>query len=136
MMIRLLYLSQAAPQVNEEQVRDILQAAHKNNPPAGITGVLIRGGGMFMQVLEGPEHTVLRQYVKILDDRRHSDCRILFISPASERIFDKWSMGLIESHPLHFEHIAELRSHRLEAVQAKTFTGVMSEFVRKLNEGA
>jgi hypothetical protein len=134
-MIRLLYISQAAPGTTEEQVQDILKAAQRNNPAAGLTGVLVRGGGLFMQVLEGPEHAVLRQYVKILDDRRHSDCRILHISPANDRIFEQWSMGVIDSDPLQFQYIAELRARRPEAVQAKTFTDAMREFVRILNAG-
>jgi len=116
-------------------VQDILKSAQRNNPAFGITGVLIRGGGLFMQVLEGPEPAVLRLYVKILDDRRHADCQILHISPANDRIFEKWSMGVIDSDPLQFQHIAELRARRLEAVQAKTFTDAMGAFVQRLNAG-
>ena len=86
-----------------------------------------------MQILEGPEQAVLRQYVKILDDRRHRDCQIVHISPANDRIFGEWSMGLIQSDPLEYQHIAELQAHRLEAVEAKAFTGTMRDFVRRLN---
>lgn len=134
-MIRLLYISQAASGITEEQVKDILKSSQRNNSATGLTGVLVHGGSLFMQLLEGPEQAVLRKYVKILDDRRHSDCRILHISPANDRIFEKWSMGMIESNPLQFQHIAELRAHRLEADQAKTFTDAMREFVRMLNAG-
>ncbi|MDW5418715.1 BLUF domain-containing protein [Iodobacter sp. CM08] len=131
-MIRLLYVSQAASGITEEQVKDILKSAQQKNPATGLTGVLVHGGGLFMQVLEGPEQVVLRLYVKILDDRRHSDCQILHISPANDRIFEKWSMGIIESDPMQFQHIAELRARRLEAVLAKTFTDTMREFARTL----
>ena len=134
-MIRLLYISQAARGIAEEQVQSILNSAQRNNPAAGLTGVLVHGGGLFMQVLEGPEQAVLRQYVKILDDRRHGDCRIIHISPANDRIFEKWSMGVIDSDPLQFQHVAELRARRLEAVQAKTFADAMHAFVRMLNAG-
>jgi hypothetical protein len=134
-MIRLLYVSQAMPAITEEQVQDILASARRNNPAAGLTGVLVSGGGLFMQVLEGPEQPVLRQYVKILDDRRHSDCRILYFSPAINRIFDKWSMGVINSDPLQFQHIAELRARRLETVQAGAFTDTLRELVGRLNAG-
>ncbi|MEN9659232.1 MAG: hypothetical protein RL571_2697 [Pseudomonadota bacterium] len=109
-MIRLLYVSQAASGITEEQVKDILKSAQRKNPATGLTGVLVHGGGLFMQVLEGPEQAVLRQYVKILDDRRHSDCQTLHISPANDRIFEKWSMGIIQSDPMQFQHIAELRA--------------------------
>jgi len=132
-MIRILYISQAAPGLSAEQVQEILKSAQRNNAASGLTGVLVHGGGLFMQVLEGPEQTVLRQYVKILDDRRHGDCRILYISPANDRIFEKWSMGMLEADPFEFQEIAALRTRRLEAVQANTFSGAMREFVRMLN---
>lgn len=134
-MIRLLYISHAAYGITEEQLKDILKSAHRNNSAAGLTGSLVHGGRLFMQVLEGPEQAVLRRYVKILDDPRHSDCTILHISPANDRIFENWSMGIIESDPLQFQHIAELRARRLEAVQEKTFTDAMRAFVRTLNAG-
>ena len=135
-MIRLLYISQAAPGITEGQVQDILKSARRNNPGEGLTGVLIHGGDLFLQVLEGPEQAVLRRYVKILDDRRHGHCQILLISPAEDRMFDQWSMGVIQSNPLDYQHIAELRAHRLEAVQAGAFRESMRAFVRKLKEGS
>lgn len=132
-MIRLLYTSQAVPGLTAERVREILKSAKLNNASSGITGVLVHGGGMFMQVLEGPEHAVLRQYVKILDDRRHDGCQILHISPANDRIFGEWSMGMLEADPFEFQDISALRARRLETVQAKTFSDAMRDFVRRLN---
>jgi len=132
-MIRLLYISQAAPAISDEQVQDILLSSKRNNPAVGITGVLFHGGGLFMQILEGPEQAVLRRYVKILDDRRHGDCGIVHISPADDRIFGKWSMGLIKGDPMQFQYIAKLRANRLEAVEAKAFTATMRELVRMLH---
>ena len=86
-----------------------------------------------MQVLEGPEQAVLRQYVTILDDRRHSDSRILHISPANGRLFEKWSMGVVEGDPMQFQHIYELRARRLETVHTETFTKTMRELVLRLS---
>jgi len=76
-MIRLLYFSQAMNPISAEDVQDILQVSRRNNSATGLSGVLIHGGGLFMQVLEGPEQSVLRKYVKILDDKRHSNCQII-----------------------------------------------------------
>lgn len=134
-MIRIFYLSHAAGLVSDEQVQDILATAHRNNPRVGVTGVLVHMGGMFAQVLEGPEQAVLRLYVKIMDDRRHSDCRIVHVSPANERIFQQWSMGSIRSAPLDFQKIADLKARRQEVVSAKVFTDTMNGFVRKLQAG-
>lgn len=133
-MFRLLYISRAAPTISEEQVQDILQSSRRNNPGNNITGILVHGGGLFMQVLEGPEQEVLRKYVKILDDPRHSAAEILYISPANNRIFEKWSMGGIESDPLQFQYIAQLHARRLEVIEANTFTETMREFAQRLRE--
>ena len=127
-MIRLLYCSQAKPDFTKETLDEILLVSRKNNSTAAITGVLVHGGGMFMQVLEGPEQQVLRTYMKILDDKRHTDSRIIHISPVKERLFDNWTMGVIEAEPLTFEHVAKLRAHRLESVAADAFYLVMREF--------
>jgi hypothetical protein len=127
-MIRLLYCSQAKPDFTKKTLDEILLISRKNNSTAGITGVLVHGGGMFMQVLEGPEQQVLRTYMKILDDKRHTDSRIIHISPVKERLFDNWTMGVIEAEPLTFEHVAKLRAHRLESVTADAFYQVMREF--------
>lgn len=134
-MIRILYVSQSTHDITEKQVQDILASSRRNNPANGITGVLIHGGGLFMQVLEGPEQSTLRQYVKILDDRRHGDCKIIHIAPVNKRIFQKWSMGVIKCDPLQFQLIAKLRENRFESVPAKAFTVEMSEFVKMLNAG-
>ncbi|MDO9107093.1 MAG: BLUF domain-containing protein [Methylovulum sp.] len=133
-LIRMLYFSQAAQGISTEQVRAIQQTSQRNNPAVGITGVLVHGGGMFMQVLEGPEQAVLRQYVKILDDVRHTDCQILHISHADERTFEKWSMGLIAcKEPLGFECIRVLEHQRTEAIKARVFKDAMQVFIKMLN---
>lgn len=131
-MIRLLYCSQAKSDFNDEVLKEILLTSRKNNRAADITGVLVHGGGMFTQVLEGPENNVLRTYMKILDDKRHSDSRIIHISPVKERLFSNWTMGVVEAEPLTFEHVAKLRANRLESVNADAFSQVMREFTGML----
>ena len=134
-MIRLVYISQAIVGITDEQVQSILRSSQKNNSANGITGVLVYGGGLFMQVLEGSEQAVLRLYVKILDDRRHTECRLIHISPAEEQIFKNWSMAVLNGEPLDHQRIGELRSRRLESVQSQEFTQLMREFVRRVSAG-
>lgn len=132
-MIRLIYISQAVVGITEEQVQNILHASQRNNSASGVTGVLVYGGGLFMQVLEGAEQVVLRLYVKILDDRRHTDCRLIYISPAEEQVFRNWSMAVLNSEPMDHQRIGELRARRLESVQSQEFTNLMREFVRRVS---
>ncbi len=134
-MIRILYLSQSAHNITDQQVQQILESSRRNNPGLGLTGVLIYGGNLFMQVLEGPDANVLRTYTRILDDKRHGDSQILHISPTTERIFQKWSMGVIKGDPLQFRHMTKLREQRFESVHADAFTATMNEFLKMLNAG-
>lgn len=129
-MLRLLYLSQASSALTKDQVQKILESSRRNNLALGLTGVLIHGGGLFMQVLEGPEQAVLRMYLKILEDKRHINCKIIYITPIDKRIFEGWSMGAIDRDDvLGFDQIMELHHQRKEVVQAKVFTNAMHEFL-------
>ena len=134
-MIRLVYISQAVVGITDDQVQSILRSSQRNNSASGITGVLVSGGGLFMQVLEGAEQTVLRLYVKIFDDRRHTDVRLIHISPAEEQVFKNWSMAVLNGDPLDHQRIGELRARRLESVQSQEFTQLMREFVRRVSGG-
>ena len=133
-MIRLLYFSQTKQDVSEDQVQNILTVARKRNAELNITGVLLRGGGMFLQVLEGPEQAVLKLYVKILDDSRHRDSRIVYITPVKDRLFGNWSMGFLNENPLDVVTMAQLRGERAESVQAEQFSELIRKFGAKLME--
>ena len=133
-MIRLLYCSQVKSDFSEEILKEILLTSRENNRRNRITGVLVHGGGLFMQVLEGPEQNVLRTYMKILDDKRHTDSRIIHITPIKDRLFENWTMGVIEAEPLTFENVAKLRANRLESVHADVFSQVMREFTGMLTK--
>ncbi len=50
-MMRLLYVSHAAPGITEEQVQDILASAQRNNPAEGLTG----SGGVASVVRRAPD---------------------------------------------------------------------------------
>ena len=129
-MIRILYISEASGTINLEQINDIQKSSLKFNAMNNITGVLVYGGTLFLQLLEGPEEAVFRLYVKILDDKRHHSCQILCISSVDERMFPNWSMGFIEREPFEFQHILELRKHRHKPDQSKEFTDIMHEFIQ------
>ena len=135
-MIRLLYFSQTKSDVTEDQIQQILLTARAKNAELNITGVLLHGGGMFLQVLEGPEQAVLKLYVKILDDSRHRDSRIVYITPTQDRMFANWSMGFLSDNPLDLVTMAQLRGERVESVQAEQFSDLIRKFGAKLMEKA
>lgn len=134
-MIRLLYISTSrmAPDRQEKQLREILDASNRNNADLGISGILVHGGGMFLQVLEGPDNSVLRSYSKILDDPRHTDCRIVLISVAEERAFPKWSMASLALSDFEFHQIRDMLETRKETIRSGMFFDLVRIFTNKAN---
>ena len=88
------------------------------------------GGGLFMQVLEGPDAEVFRLYVKLLDDPRHIDCKVILLTPIEKRMFPEWAIASMNVPDFEFQEIQEILSHRDETVDAKLFSKVMKLFMK------
>jgi hypothetical protein len=133
-MIRLLYVSAShgTAEALKVDLSDILESSKKNNQTLGLTGILVHGGGMFMQVLEGPDHQVFKKYTEILEDQRHADCRIVLITTTEERAFPDWAMAVLEISNHEFQGIQEILARRQETVDVKTFSLVIRSFMSKL----
>ena len=131
-MIRLLYTSTSRIQKDDPSrpLVSILDASTRNNSAAEITGLLMYGGGMFMQVLEGADDDVFRLYVKLLDDPRHADCRVILATPIEERTFPDWAMAAMTLPEREFHEIHDILSHHLETVETKLFSKIMKLFMR------
>tara|TARA_Y100001954_G_scaffold135267_1_gene144391 strand:- start:2174 stop:2605 length:432 start_codon:yes stop_codon:yes gene_type:complete len=95
--IQLLYLSNAKPELKQQELDSILRVSRENNPSRYITGLLVFANGVFIQVLEGPRKGVHQLFETICDDTRHEDVAILGEYTGQERIFAKWSMGFLQS---------------------------------------
>ena len=92
-MIRINYLSQAAPNFSSIDLLSLLEQCQTNNRKLGLTGLLIFGNGTFLQVIEGEDHIVDALMEKISKDRRHTNFQILATFPIEERHYSDWSMG-------------------------------------------
>lgn len=96
-LARLVYASTSVIARERGQFRsemaDIMAACERNNPRAGITGVLVYDRGRFIQVLEGPHGGVKDIYARICEDTRHTAITLLLEEPASERLFEDWAMA-------------------------------------------
>lgn len=91
-MRQLLYVSNTSRDFPEENLKDILEAARRNNAAKHVTGMLLYLDGAFLQVLEGPADAVEEIYQAIRADKRHWNPLILLDREAS-RAFADWSMG-------------------------------------------
>ena len=94
MLVRLLYASRAVDNT-QPAVQAILESARRHNQDSGVTGILVYGGGVFMQAIEGGRQAVSDLYGTISRDARHKDVVLLHYEEIAERRFGGWTMGQV-----------------------------------------
>ena len=98
MLYNVVYCSRAAADVDAAAVQRIIETSHRHNPQAGITGLLVFGGGIFFQWLEGPRESVLALMALIeTDARHHTVVPLASGEEARERLFPDWDMELVDA---------------------------------------
>lgn len=91
MLCQYLYIS-TAPSLSREDVDAILESSARNNPAAGITGLLLYNGRNFLQLLEGDKDRLDALMRKIGEDPRHSGVSVLHVSEIEQRSCPQWDM--------------------------------------------
>jgi hypothetical protein len=96
LLYNLVYCSRATSDVDDAEVERIIRSAKKWNPRNGITGLLVFGGGVFFQWLEGPRDSVIG-LMRILqaDPRHESIVSLTETEEVRERMFPDWDMELV-----------------------------------------
>lgn len=96
LLYNLVYCSRATSDVDEAEVERIIKSARRWNPRNGITGLLVFGGGVFFQWLEGPRDSVMG-LMRILhaDPRHESIVSLTETEEVRERMFPDWDMELV-----------------------------------------
>ncbi len=96
-MKRIKYISRfAAPMTARDIERIAAQSAAKNRK-LGITGLLMATGGVFFQVIEGPDDALDKLYSRILRDPRHRDVLTLRVEEGNlTRLFPGWEMKKVD----------------------------------------
>jgi hypothetical protein len=102
----IVYVSTAIADFGEADLLQLLKQAHGFNERAGITGVLMYGGGRFVQVLEGCPAAVRSLYARIAADPRHGRLEVLADGPVARRDFNGWHMSFSPPPPGDFTQLA------------------------------
>jgi len=96
LLYNLVYCSRATSGVSDAEVARIIESAKRWNPVHGITGLLVFGGGVFFQWLEGPRGSVMGLMNILEADPRHESIVLLTESEeVRERMFPDWDMELV-----------------------------------------
>lgn len=121
MMHYLIYVSQAARPMSEEELAAILRKSRDHNQRDGITGLLIYKfapedrRANFMQLLEGDKASVHAAFERIAADKRHHTKIVLEEGEVPRRSFPDWTMGFrnLETSDLEgFEGFSDLGSEQ------------------------
>lgn len=90
---KIVYVSHALPDLSERELQDILRSSIAHNDASGLTGFLLHGHGLFLQVLEGEAGAVAETMHRIRCDPRHSRIQELLSEAVHRREFANWTMG-------------------------------------------
>jgi Sensors of blue-light using FAD len=103
-LYKLVYCSHNAIRGTGEEVANallsLLEFAESKNRSLNISGILLYHGGIFTQVLEGPQNSVEQLFGIIQLDDRHSEVTVALRGQAAERDFPEWSMAFADGEKL------------------------------------
>lgn len=123
-----LYCSHATGVMTDEALARIVRASQQNNPGRGITGLLVYGGGMFLQWLEGPRAEVEALMTTLSTDPRHETIvRLQVLDGLKERLYPKWAM-----HSVAPREIREILIDCLSRAQTDRHAHVISLMIELL----
>ena len=130
LLFNLVYASTVTDGVSSADVDDIISASHRNNSLVGITGILVLGGGIFFQWIEGPKEEVMSLVKLIQTDRRHESMTVLSTDEEiRERIFPSWDMELVDA-----DHIQEVLQDALEAARDDRSVTALQLLLQKVSQ--
>lgn len=142
-LTQLVYTSRALQRFTASDILRLAEAAQKHNEELGVTGILLYGGGRFLQLLEGEAQAVESLYHdSITKDPRHGDCTVLLKEETSVRLFPRWGMGRVYLHnnaqaaKASWDAIcAEIARQNPEAVFARTSaSGCIAVFIEHFSD--
>ena len=100
MLNYVIYYSFSQSEMSDSELEGILRKAREWNQANEITGLLIYRfnkifkRGNFLQIIEGPQKSILSAWERISTDPRHHTITVLEEGSFEERNFSAWSMGL------------------------------------------
>ena len=131
LLYNLVYCSRASPGVDDAEVARIIATSHRNNPARGITGLLVFGGGIFFQWLEGPRDTVTELMAILKTDTRHESVVALTeTEEVRERLFPNWDMELVTT-----DDIRDVLADAMDTAKDEKSADVLRELIAQLDSG-
>jgi hypothetical protein len=94
------YVSRISPGLSAADLTEIALDAQRRNQALRVTGVLFMTDTRFLQIIEGEHRAVSWLYERIAADPRHLDIVNVLDRATDTRVFEFWSMRLMDEHDL------------------------------------
>ena len=119
MLKRIHYISSFVKDMSDDEILELASHAAKRNAEKDITGVLMAKGGVFFQIIEGPEENMDKLFTNILKDPRHEKIITLGIQVGDlKRLFPNWHMKQINLDTTTSERLQPVKA-MIDAVHAQ-----------------
>ena len=120
MLKRIHYISSFVQDMSDDEIEELASQAAKKNAENDITGVLMAKGGVFFQIIEGPEENIDGLFTNILKDPRHEKIITLGIQIGDlKRLFPDWHMKDINLDTTTSERLQPVKAI-IDAVHAQS----------------
>ena len=120
MLKRIHYISSFVQDMSDDEIEELASQAAKKNAENDITGVLMAKGGVFFQIIEGPEENIDGLFTNILKDPRHKKIITLGIQIGDlKRLFTDWHMKEINLDTTTSERLQPVKAI-IDAVHAQS----------------
>ena len=120
MLKRIHYISSFVQDMSDDEIEELASQAAKKNAENDITGVLMAKGGVFFQIIEGPEENIDGLFTNILKDPRHEKITTLGIQIGDlKRLFPNWHMKEINLDTTTSERLQPVKAI-IDAVHAQS----------------
>ena len=120
MLKRITYISSFVEQMLDEELEELARQAASKNAEHDITGVLMAKGGVFFQIIEGPEENIDKLFSTIMKDSRHEKIITLSVQVGDlKRLFPNWHMKEINLDTTTSERLQPVRA-MIDAVHAQS----------------
>ena len=133
-LVRLIYRSRSLVSAigddAAQSVDAILELSRQNNRRAGITGVLLFNGSIFLQAVEGRLQNIEVLYETIACDQRHEDIELIEFSVVDKREYPDWSMAFVDATTQEHEPLRQFLS-RPTATQTSRLASEFFEAARR-----
>jgi hypothetical protein len=93
----MMYLSRMTTRLSDEEIEAIAKLSAVNNVQRDVTGMLVKVGNHFLQVIEGSDVALESLMTKLSKDPRHTEIQVIDNRHVDDRLFGKWNMAFFNA---------------------------------------